>query len=113
MADWLDGLTPAEREQWDAIVDHTRAELIPKLAGSALVMSMVPKGPTDVKFALELGMSVMLDKPIVALIAPGGGCPPKLCQVADLVIEADPDTSEGQQAIAAALKTFMGRLPDA
>lgn len=65
-----------------------RRELVPKIAGSAVVVSIATED-VDVKFATELGLSIMLDKPIVAVVRPGAAIPDKLRRVADRIVEID------------------------
>jgi hypothetical protein len=63
-----------------------------------------------VKFALELGFSIMLDKPIIAVVGHGAKVPAKLVQVADSIIEMDPDeglTQDTYQRISEAVKTAV------
>lgn len=76
MGDWLDRLTAEEHRQWDEFVARTRSELVGKIADSAMVMSLVP-GQPDVKFAVELGFSIMLGKQIIAVTTGGGAGPPE------------------------------------
>lgn len=73
----------------DAWYRHVRQTLVPKLKSSGAVVSIVPEGQTDVKFAVELGLSIMLDKPIIAILRPGTKIPAKLALVADRIIETD------------------------
>jgi hypothetical protein len=102
--DWLGRLTPAERREWDDLVDHCRRELVGMIDKSAFVMSLVPDpDEVDVKFAIELGLSIMLDKPIVAVALPGATIPAQLRRVAARVITADIDTEAGQRQVALAL----------
>ena len=75
-----------EWKRWEA---HVRDELVPMIRGSALSVSLVPEGPPDIKWAVELGLSIMLEKPIVLIVRPGTKVPRKLRQLADGVIEAD------------------------
>jgi hypothetical protein len=65
-----------------------RRGLIPKLRDSALTVSIVPH-ETDVKFAVELGLSIMLDKPIILCVPIGVIPPPKLLAVADAVVSME------------------------
>ena len=86
--------------QFEQYADAVRRELIPKLRGSGCVISIVPAiaDDLDVKFAVELGLSVMLDKPIIALVRPGTKIPDKLARVVDRFVEftlGDP-TSEAR-----------------
>lgn len=86
-----------------------KKNLIPKLRGSACTVSIVPEGETDVKFAVELGLSVMLDKPIIAVVAPGTMIPSKLALVADVIVEADWKNPEKmQQRIGEAVERVLG-----
>jgi hypothetical protein len=108
MPDWLDTLTPVERSEWDRFVDHFRRDTAEKIAGSAAFVSLVPLGETvDVKFAVELGAAIMLDKPILAVIRPGVQVPGKLAAVVDEFVEADLDIEEGQRHFAEAVKRFL------
>lgn len=69
--------------------DHVRDELVPRLRGSAMTVSLYTIGArTDVKFAVELGLSIMLDKPIIVVVAPGVVVPEKMIKIADEIVEA-------------------------
>lgn len=107
MSGWLDTLSPGERTEWDAFVEHFRRDTLEKLAGSALVMSLIPKTGFDVKFAVELGAAIMLDKPILAVVPAGQRIPAKLRQVADEIVDADIDVADGQRRVAAALERLV------
>lgn len=109
--DWIDSLTPEEREDWDKIVDHFRRDALEKIDGSAFVASIVPpEEKFDVKFALETGAAVLLGKPIMAIVMPGADLPGKLALVADEIVEADLDTEEGRREIAQAISRMTERL---
>jgi hypothetical protein len=59
---------------------------------SAFCVSIVPRKPEnydDIKWCIELGMMIMLDKPIIAVVHPGTEVPSKLVLVADAIIEMD------------------------
>lgn len=43
----------------------------------------------DINYAVELGLSVLLDKPILVVRPPGMEIPERLRRVADLVVEID------------------------
>ena len=88
-----------------------RKELVPMIERSGMTISMVPTGETDVKFAVELGLSIMLDKPIIALVLPGATVPPKLRQIADEVVVADllGDPEDAQRVINEAMDRVATR----
>lgn len=111
MADWLDNLEGDERHDWDRFVEHFRRDTLEKISGSAATISIVPRrGGFDVKFAVELGASIMLDKPILAIAQNGADVPLKLRTICDVVVIADIDTEEGRNAIARAIDDLMKGL---
>ncbi len=75
-------------------------ELLPKMQRSTVTFSLVPRGPSDMKYAVELGLSIMLDKPIYLIVHPGQKIPAKLMAVADDVLEGDLSTEEGARSLA-------------
>lgn len=81
-------------------------ELVPMIAGSAASVSIVPNDEGDVKFAVELGFSIMLDKPIILAVAPGRSIPEHLVRVADEIVELD----VGNPAAALRLQEALTRV---
>jgi hypothetical protein len=106
---WDDQLGPQERAEWDRFVKSTREDAMVKIMESAFVMSLVPRGEPDIKFCVELGLAIMLDKPIVAVVMPGAEVPERLRLVADEIIEADLDLAEGRELIASRLRELVER----
>ena len=107
MADPFDD--PAVRE-W---VNHVKTDMVPKLADSEFSISLVPGGDTDgdVKFWVELGASIMMDKPIIAVVFDGREVPEKLRLVADEIVEIPEGVSpEGSEQLAEALDRVAARL---
>lgn len=84
--------------------------LVPKIASSGAVVSLVPDGEADIKFALELGLSLMMDKPIILAVDRGRRVPDKLVKVADAIVEIDlkGDPAKSQEAVTAALQRLIG-----
>jgi hypothetical protein len=107
---WDDDLAPAEQQEWDQFVRHVREGTVRQMAGSAFVTSLVPQGKPDIKFAVELGLAIMMEKPLILLARSGRDIPPKLRKIADGVIVADPDTEAGQRKAAAAMQAAYKRL---
>jgi hypothetical protein len=86
-------------------------ELLPMIADSALNVSIVPDeaGVDDIKFALELGLSIMLDKPIILAVAPGRHVPAHLARVADSIVEYDlTDQASTGKRLGAAIAHILG-----
>jgi hypothetical protein len=95
---------PYDSPEWRRYSKRAIRELLPMIADSAVTISLAPKGETDIQFALELGLSIMLDKPIIAVIEPGTQVPAKLAKIADEIVEYGDDL---QQRITAALARVL------
>lgn len=96
---------------WDDFVAYHREHTVKEMAKSAYVMSLVPDAEhVDVKFAVELGLAIMLNKPLLAVVQPGTAIPDRLRQVADAIIVVDLDTEAGKAEAAHAIKDFMERI---
>ena len=78
---------PFDDPAWLDYAAHVIDSLVPMTSKSKVIISLVPSGPSDVKFAVELGMSIMMDKPIVLLVTPGAKVPDHLRRAADAIIE--------------------------
>lgn len=98
----------ADSPEFRAFAKRVRRGLIPKLKDSAATLSIIPAGKLDVKFAVELGMSIMLDKPLIAVINPGAKIPDKLAKVVDRFVEWDDDTAALGKAIKRAFDEVVG-----
>lgn len=111
----MDKLTPEERADWDDFVDRARKDAATKIAESAFVMSLVPdREKVDIKFAVELGLAIMADKPIIAVVMPGVQVSSRLRMVADEVVEleADLDTQAGRDELQDCFQRVLKRLQD-
>lgn len=95
--------------EFKAWASRVHAHLLAPLSASALTMSLVPDGETDIKFAVELGLSIMLDKPIIGLVRPGVKLPEHLVRVADAIVEFDPANPDSE-ALTKAIEETMARL---
>lgn len=110
------GLSDKGAAQWADFVRSARRDAAAKIAKSAYTMVLL-EGPNvdpekvDVKFAVELGLSLLYDKPMVAVIPAGqlGDVPLKLRTVVDYIIEveADVDSPEFSRELAAKLVPIM------
>jgi hypothetical protein len=102
---------PFHGPEWDAYCTHVREELIPMITDSAVTVSLVPSnGKPDVKFAVELGFMIMLDKPIIAVVPPGTKVPLKLVKVADEIVEGDISDPDFQDRFHAAIDRTTAKV---
>jgi len=88
-------------------------DVVPKLRNSVLTMTIAPDGEPDIKIAVELGLSILLDKPILVVLGRDRTLSRKLAQVADAVVDVDwdeLDTSAGQARLVAAIDETVARV---
>ena len=102
----------ADDPDFKAWAERVRAHVLPMINESALTMSLVPTGDTDIKFAVELGLSIMLDKPIIAVVQPGTKVPEHLVRVADEIVEADLDNPQGMEKVQVAIEQAYQRIEE-
>jgi hypothetical protein len=88
---------PFDSPEWRRYSQRAMRELVPMIADSTVTISLTPQGETDIKFALELGLSIMMDKPIIAVVEPGTQVPARLAKVADEIVEGSWDNPERMQ----------------
>lgn len=103
MSDWMD--SPEMREFTEMVFE----KLCPMIQESALTVSIAPRGPADIKFAVELGLSIMYDKPIIVGVQPGQQVPGKLIAAADEIVELSLDPLTDRDAIGEAIRRVMLR----
>ena len=86
---------------------RVQREVVPKIAASAFTISLMPAGKPDIKFAVELGLSVMMDKPIILAVPTGSVVPEKLRALADDIVEVD--WEQGSPAVHAVISDAIER----
>lgn len=100
-----------EAKEW---VKQVLNGMAPKLADSAVVVQLVPTGMRsegDVKFWVELGASIMMEKPILAVIFGDAPCPPKLRLIADEFVRIPEGTDlDDCEELHAAMKRLIPEL---
>lgn len=106
-----DELSPEDGRSWDRFVRHCQEELVAQVDESAFMMSLVPSGEVDIKFAVELGLGIMMNKPIVAVAISGEPVPEGLRRIAHAVIEVgDIDTEAGRLDFVRQLEAVTAQL---
>jgi nucleoside 2-deoxyribosyltransferase len=79
------------------------SDLVPMISDSDCTVSLLPHGEPDVKFAVELGFSIMLDKPIIAIVDPGQQIPARLLRVVDEIVEGPVGAPDFHERLDAAI----------
>ena len=100
--DWWDY---PEVEAW---LTRCREVLAPMVDKSAIGMAIIGSKP-DPKIAVELGYSILLDKPIVLVVPEGVAIPDHLNRVADYIIPLTPNDPEFTNAVTTALEYLAER----
>jgi hypothetical protein len=93
-------------QDWETRV---KDRVVPMLQDTAVTVSLLPSGEIDIKFAVELGLSIMMDKPIIALVRPGMHIPDGLARVAAEIVEVDiaGDIDAAQRSITEAIGRIL------
>ena len=76
---------------WQEFEKDVRQRLWPKLNDSEMALMLIPRTAeqVDVKIAVELGLAILLDKPLIALVPAGATVPEHLVRCADRIVEFD------------------------
>jgi nucleoside 2-deoxyribosyltransferase len=101
---------PFSGPEWERYRKHVEDELVPMVRDSAVTISLVPGGKPDVKFAVELGFMIMLDKPIIAVVGRNAKVPLKLAKVADEIVEGEISDPDFQERLHAAIDRIKAKL---
>ncbi len=98
--------------EFDKFADRVRKELVPKIKDSDLFVSITPesKEKVDVKFAVELGLAIMYNKPIIAVIQPGTQISEKFSKVVDRFVELDLTDPNGRQRLMDTIKEMKEEI---
>lgn len=94
--------------QWRAWADHVRDNVVGRILASTHIIAVVPERADDLQFAAEVGLAMMLGRPLILVIAEGRGLPVKLGEVAETVVRYGPTAGPLEQQLRAALRL----LPD-
>lgn len=100
----------AEQSGWDAYTASFREQVLPQLLQSAYMLSVgdtVDPDSLNLQAATELGLMLLLDKPIVVIVPAGGTISPALRRAAAIVLDDFDLADPGQQdRVAAALESL-------
>jgi hypothetical protein len=88
-------------------LDQATQDALPKIRNSAVTLQIAPGDEPDAKIAVELGFSLLLDKPIVVVVPEGRTVPEHLRRVADAVIPWDDDKDVMAKRVQDALAPFV------
>ena len=60
---------PWDHPDFVAWAARVRNGMFPKMESSAVNIALLPSGDPDVKLAVEIGYGIMLDKPLIVVVA--------------------------------------------
>jgi hypothetical protein len=91
---------------------HVIKDMVPAMEDSAFVISLTPvSGGGDIKYWVELGASIMMDKPLLVVAMPGVALPAKLMAIADeIVYLPEGVTPDGSVELAHAITRITEKL---
>ena len=85
-------------------MEHVRKEVIPMAKQCNAFVSIAPQGEPDVKFCVELGLGIMLGKPIIVVARARRDVPSQLWMIAEAVLIGDMSDPVFQERIAETIK---------
>lgn len=98
--------------EWKEFEAHVRKDALPKIESAHIFVSLAPSSAdrVDIKYAVELGMAIMMDKPILVIAPPGFIVPEKLQKVADRIVYVDILSDNGKKIVASEIENFVTTL---
>lgn len=98
-----------DHPEWAAFEHNIRTNMLPKMRESATVLALAPdiSQDLDLRFAIQIGACILLEKPLLVLAMKGRTLPPKLVQIADRIIYAEgPNDPKLQDEVAKFMNDF-------
>lgn len=80
---------PFDNPELKAYLRRAQEEMFPKLESSAISVTIL-SGKPDPKLCLELGASILFDKPIIVLVPDDTPVPANLKRCASAIVEGNP-----------------------
>jgi hypothetical protein len=100
-----------EDRAWDDYIGAFKRDILPSLLSSAFMLSIgtTPDPETmDLRAATEIGLMLLLDKPLLLVILPGEAVPAALIRAASGVVTVSgTDAAADQALIAAAVREMV------
>lgn len=99
-----------------AWAQHVIDDMVPKMKSSAVCISLVPEGDLaekgDVKYWVELGAMICMNKPIMVVVMGDAALPPKLEAVADRIVRLPQGVSlSSSEGLAEQIAEFAKEQP--
>jgi hypothetical protein len=85
-----------------------REDMIPKMKASMFVLAPLEKD-ADIYMALQVGLALMLDKPLFLIVPKGTWLSPRLRASAEMVLEGDIADGDFKQKLEVAISEFIRR----
>lgn len=94
---------------------HVRESTVRGMSDSAFVTSLSPdaEDDIDIKFAVETGLAILMDKPLIVIATGDRVVPPGLRRVAHVILEVeDMDTEAGRTELMDRLQPILENSPE-
>jgi hypothetical protein len=87
------------------LFDDAENRIFPQMMGSMYVLGVMAK--PDIYLALQVGLALVLDKPLILLIPPETWVSPRLRSLADIVVDGDIGDPAVKEKMRAAVQKIM------
>jgi len=101
---------PWKSEEAQAWVKHIVDDVLPNMEDSSFVISITPSDEGDVKYWVELGASIMMNKPILVVAVDNRDVPDKLRLVADEIVILPGKLSKDEPSLNAAIERMKAKI---
>jgi hypothetical protein len=98
---------------WDfkgGLADIASADIIPKMRQAAFCLIALDAQDPDPFLALQVGLALLLEKPLIILATEGTWVPDRLRKLADAVVTGSRNDVATNTALRAAMEQLMDRL---
>jgi hypothetical protein len=87
---------PFDDPDYKKWANDLRKNLIPKMRGSQQILMLAPDigNKFDIDFAVQIGATILMEKPLLLIVYPGRTVPPKLRAIADQIVEIEDGESD-------------------
>lgn len=96
----------------DEVMEHlgeaARKDIIPKMRSSAFCMTVLTPDDIDPYLALQVGVALLLEKPLIIVATGNVRIPARVRQVADAIVEGEIVDDAMKERVALAIKTVAG-----
>lgn len=101
----------ADTQEFEEFARDALENMVPAMAKSSYVIATAPPtgSKADIKQAVEIGMAILMDKPLIVIAPDGRVIGERLLRIADAVVKGDLETEAGREQIVEQLRSKLNQ----